>query len=300
MFKEMLTTFFVEFVEAFLPDVAAFLEPDTIEFLDKEILTDVTAGKKHTVDLLVKARFRGQDTCFILHVENQATPQKDFPQRMFIYFARLLEKFALPIYPVVIFSYDAPKRAEPTRYALTFPGLSVVRFQYKVLQLNRMSWRRFITTPNPAAAALMTKMKIAPKDRLRVTREIVRMLATLKLDPAKSQIIGGFMENYLRLTAEDMAQYERRYGRAIEAELEESKMEMWTSWGREGMAKGLQQGKEEIVTRLLTKRFGSVPPQMLENLDRMTSEQLNELAVDLLDFISLADVEQWLSRHNAQ
>ena len=296
MFKEMLTTFFLEFVEAFLPDVAAYLEPESIEFLDKEIITDVTAGKKHEVDLLVKARFRGRDTCFIIHVENQATPQADFPQRMFIYFARLLEKFNLPIYPVVIFSYDAPKRAEPNRFYVTFPGLSVVRFQYKVLQLNRMSWRKFITRPNPAAAALMTKMKIALKDRLRVTREIVRMLATLKLDPAKSQIIGGFMENYLKLTAEDMARYERRYRETLEAETEESKMEMWTSWGREGM----QKGKAEIVLRQITKRFETVPPQVTENLDKMTSEQLNELAVDLLDFTSLADVEQWLSRHNAQ
>ena len=49
-----------------------------------------------------------------------------------------------------------------------------------------------------------------------------------------------------------------------------------------------------------SKRSCPMSPQMLENLDRTTSEQLNELAVDLLDFISLADVEQWLSRHNAQ
>ena len=33
-FKELLSTFFVEFVELFLPDVAAYLDPDSLEFLN--------------------------------------------------------------------------------------------------------------------------------------------------------------------------------------------------------------------------------------------------------------------------
>ena len=40
LFKELLTTFFVEFIELFLPDVAAYLEGDSIEFLDKEVFTE--------------------------------------------------------------------------------------------------------------------------------------------------------------------------------------------------------------------------------------------------------------------
>ncbi len=44
LFKELLTTFFVEFVQLFLPDVAAYLDSASLEFLDKEIFTDVTAN----------------------------------------------------------------------------------------------------------------------------------------------------------------------------------------------------------------------------------------------------------------
>lgn len=47
---------------------------------------------------------------FTLHVENQAKAQPDFGKRMFRYFARLYEKFALPVYPIALFSYDAPQR----------------------------------------------------------------------------------------------------------------------------------------------------------------------------------------------
>src|SRR5205814_10286982 len=94
LFKELLTTFFVEFVALFLPDVSAYLERDSLEFLDKELFTDVTSGERHEADVVVKARFRGEDTFFLIHVENQATPEPEFGRRMFRYFARLFERHA--------------------------------------------------------------------------------------------------------------------------------------------------------------------------------------------------------------
>jgi hypothetical protein len=81
-------------VDLFLPDVSAYLDHDTaVITMDKEVFTDVTLGEKHEVDVLMKARFREQETFFLVHVENQAKAQVDFPRRMFRYFARLTEKY---------------------------------------------------------------------------------------------------------------------------------------------------------------------------------------------------------------
>src|SRR2546421_7719112 len=102
LFKELLRTFFLEFLDLFVPEVSAYVERDSIEFLDKEIFTDVAAGERHEVDLLVKARFRGQETYFLMLVENQASSQSDFPWRFFGYFARLHLKHRLPVYPIVV------------------------------------------------------------------------------------------------------------------------------------------------------------------------------------------------------
>jgi hypothetical protein len=41
LFKELLITFFWEFIQLFLPDVAAQLDPTSLKALDKEIFTDV-------------------------------------------------------------------------------------------------------------------------------------------------------------------------------------------------------------------------------------------------------------------
>ncbi len=260
IFKELLTVFFMEFVTAFLPGVAAYIDPDSIEFVDKEIFRGVQGRRKRYVDLVVKVRFRGQPTYFLIHVENQSKAEPGFAKRMFRYFARLMEKFDLPVYPVAIFSYDAPRREEPDHYEVVFPDKTVLQFTYTAIQLNRLSWKDFIQTPNPAAAALMTKMNIAPEDRVKVAGEITRMLLTLKLDQGKADLIFSFMENYLELTGEELITFEREleefpleeekkmggpyssWGKARYAKMEEAyKQEMM----RTGRMEGWQQGKEE-------------------------------------------------------
>ncbi len=108
LFKELLSHFFVEFVDLFFPELGQYLDREAaIVSLDKEVFTDVTLGETHEVDLLMKARVRGEDAFFLIHVENQSTAQSEFPKRMFRYFARLTEKYDLPVYPVVVFSYDS-------------------------------------------------------------------------------------------------------------------------------------------------------------------------------------------------
>ena len=92
LFKELLSTFFLEFLDLFFPNVTSYLEPDSITFLDKEVFTDVTAGEQYEADLIAKVQFRNQESFFLIHVENQAKAQTDFSKRMFRYFARLYEK----------------------------------------------------------------------------------------------------------------------------------------------------------------------------------------------------------------
>src|SRR5437667_10170422 len=92
LFKELLIAFFFEFLELFLPEVAAYLDKRSLTFLDKEIFTDVTSGERHEVDIVAQARFKEQKSCFLVHVENQGQKQKDFNSRMFDYFAILHKK----------------------------------------------------------------------------------------------------------------------------------------------------------------------------------------------------------------
>jgi hypothetical protein len=197
---------------------------------------------------------------------------------------------------VVLFSYDAPQRAEPDHYTVAFPGETVLQFTYRVIQLNRLPWRPFLQRPNAVASALMTKMKIAPQDRGKVRNECLRMLANLKLDPARSKLIGGFIDAYLTLTAQEMRQYEREFAKLAPEEQEE-RMALISSWERKGIEQGLHEGQERIIVRLIRKRFGIVAPGVTERLDTLSTDELDELGDAIFDFASVADLEAWLSRH---
>ena len=50
----------------------------------------------------------------------------------------------------------------------------------------------------------MAKMKIAPQDHPKVKAECLRLLATLSLDPARMQLISGFVDTYLRLNPAEL------------------------------------------------------------------------------------------------
>lgn len=293
LFKELLTTFFVEFIELFLPEVAAYLEGDSIEFIDKEVFTDVTAGEKYEADLVVKARFRGQESFFLIHLEHQARTEADFDQRMFRYFARLYEKFGLPVYPVALFSYETPVRPEPNVHQVAFPNKVVLQFNYDVIQLNRLNWRDFLRQPNPVASALMAKMNIAPAERRQVKFECLRLLATLRLDPARMQLISGFIDTYLRLGAEEEKLLRDEIAK-MEPVQQEEVMRIVTSWMEEGIEQGKQEATLSLILRQLLRRIGAVSPELQARIQQLSLPQLEDLAEALLDFTNEEDLVAWL------
>jgi hypothetical protein len=56
--------------------------------------------------------------------------------------------------------FKSPKKLAVSSYQIDFPDLEVLKFNYRVVQLNQLNWRDFLNQPNPAASALMSKMNI--------------------------------------------------------------------------------------------------------------------------------------------
>jgi hypothetical protein len=291
LFKELIRTFFVEFVDLFLPDVARYIDRGSIQFLDKEIFTDLTGGERHEVDLIVKCRFRDGrgDVFFLIHIETQASRKSGFARRIFHYFAILDRHFHLPVYPVAIFSFDTPRRPEPDRYTVRFPGRHVLDFRFRAIQLNRLNWRDFIRNPNPVASALMTKMKIAKRDRPRVKLECLRMLVTLRLDKARSTLISAFMESYLRLSAAE----NQAYNRAL-TELEPREREAVMQLTNEWIEKGREEGQRSTVLKLLRFRFAKANKAIAQKVAKLSDTDLDEFAKALFGFENVAQARRWL------
>jgi len=313
LFKELIATFFVEFIQLFFPEIINYLEPNQITFLDKEVFTDVTEGEKYESDLVAQVQFRGQSSFFLIHLEAQSSSQPEFNRRMFTYFARLHQKFALPVYPIVIFSYDRPQKEAIRQYKIEFPDLKVLEFNYQVVQLNRLHWRDFINQANPVAAALMAKMKIAPRDRAKVKAQCLRLLVTLRLDAARMQLISGFVDTYLNLNSSEEIEFQQEISTFIQPE-QEGVMQITTSWMRRGVEQGLEQGLERglergleqglarernLIIRLIKRKLGAIDVDIESRIMPLNIDDLERVGEALLDFSTGEDLTNWLNALDA-
>jgi Domain of unknown function (DUF4351) len=290
-------------LELFIPELAQTIEPDSIRFLQQEYFIDLTSGDEKIVDLLVEVRQAGDEMAFLVHLEAQAFSEANFTRRIFFYFARLYQKYLQRVYPIVVFSFDEPYREEPCQHRVEFPQLKVLEFNFTAIQLNRLNWRDYLHQANPVAAALMSKMRIAPADRPKVKAECLRLLATLRLDPARTRLISGFVDTYLRLSQREEQVFQEELGR-IEPTEREGIMEIVTSWMEQGLEQGRQRGLEEglqhersLLLRLLVRKLGSVPPDLRLKIEDLSVSQLEALGDALLDFSAIADLATWLQTH---
>jgi hypothetical protein len=291
IFKQMLSEFFVEFLSLFAPDALALLEQESLIFLDKESFVDLIDPDRREADLVVQARWRGQATSFIVHLEHQAQEDAELDRRMFRYFARFYDRYDMPIYPIALCSYASPRRAAKERHHLAFPALQVLDFHYRVVQLNRLDWRAYLRHPNPLAAALMARMHIAPRDRRRVKLECLTELAGLPLEPRRKRMIGAFISTYLKLTPTEEQQLQRDLA-VLHPNQQEAVMELVSEWE--------VKGQQKVVLRQLNRRFQLLAPDIEARIIDLSSEQLDLLAEALLDFARLDDLKSWLDEHAQQ
>jgi len=63
---------------------------------------------------------------------------------------------------------------------------------------------------------------------------------------------------------------------------------------QEALEEGRQEGELAVILRLLTRRLGTIAPELRSQLQQLSSSQLEELAEALLDFFTTADLVTWL------
>lgn len=59
LFKELIETFFWEFLDLFLPQVLDYVERGPVTFLYQEVFSSIGAEEKRIIDLLAQVQFRG-------------------------------------------------------------------------------------------------------------------------------------------------------------------------------------------------------------------------------------------------
>jgi hypothetical protein len=304
LFKQLISTFFLEFLDLFVPELAVNIDRDNLEFLPQEYFTDLIEGDRRAMDLVVRINLRRRPNepevgkvWAIIDCEHQSSSEANFQRRMFFYFAQLHRQYLEPVYPIAIFSFDEPKRQEQNKYRVRLPGLDILEFNFLRIQLNQLNWRDFLKQKNPVAAALMSKMKIEKKDRAKVKVECLRAIATLKLDPARVSILSGFVDTYLNLNNLEVVEFDREVASIKKETEKEQVMQIVTSWMEQGIEQGEQKATLKSVLRILHRRVGELDAGVNERLQLLSVSQLEDLLDAALDFSQMGDLTGWLDTH---
>lgn len=63
-----------------------------------------------------------------------------------------------------------------------------------------------------------------------------------------------------------------------------------------GLQEGLRVGEADLILRQLTRKYGTLAPDVNQQIKALTIAELGDLGEALLDFVEISDLEAWLSR----
>lgn len=252
---------------------------------DAEILKSELSVEPIRADFVALLRPQSR----ILHLEFQveATSNPPLPLRMLDYYVRLYRQYNYPVEQFVIFLKRTGSTSAYTDQFIT----DSTTHRYRIIRL----WEQ---DPAPLLAnpALLPFATLAQADS---PNTLLEQVAT-QLDMIESreqrsnisacvEIVAGIkfdIETIRQFLREDIMKESVVYQEIIREGLQQ------------GIEQGVQQGKREealsFTMRLLTRRIGEVAPELQAQIQELTTSQLEELGVALLDFNNASDLAAWL------
>jgi len=301
--KEILRQYFPEAIAFFFPALHRLLDwKKPPEFLDKEfqqIAPDSATGKRYA-DLLVKVwRKRGKELFLLLHVEVQAKPEADFAERMFVYALRIFDRFRQPAVSVAILC-DSRAEWRPNRYEFSYPGTQL-SFQFDAVKLldYQAQWEALEANPNPFATVVMAHLKAQETKRRPTSRKEWKLGLIRRLYEkgySRRDVLNLFkFIDWVMILPEGVKQ---SFWLELKAYEEERKVPYITSVEAIGFERGIQQGRQEgqrsLILLLVEQRIGQLPDAIHDRLSQLNLTQLEALAIALLNFSTLSELETWL------
>jgi len=279
----------LDFLKLFYPQVERRLDFHNIEFLDKEVFTDLHDGSRREADVVAKLRTRdGKPELVLIHIEVQARTEPDVNERMFEYYSLLRSRYRLPIFPIVVYLRRGRKGLAIEEYREKLFDTEILRFRYESIRLARLDAEEYLERGGPVGAALAALMNRSARSRSRNLESLrVSMLWNVvesALDEARQFLLIDLIETYFPLSPKQMESYRRLVSRKeyrkvqdVELTWAEKLEEKGLQKGREeGLRTGVLRGKRETLLRLLSSKFGPLPESTTKHVQGIDS--VNELA----------------------
>ena len=280
-FKNMLMDFPKEALDWLLPDVSKGLgRIQQISFVREEPKKRQLADAHLSLDMPILYTFDKKQVLLWL-VEFQEEKGRFSIYKLLRYATDLMEQYpdALMI-PMVLFTKRVKWRKDVKRELNSRWGnRQFLHFAYVLVKLFDYKARDYYDHPNPVVKILLPKMDYEPEERTEVIRQAYRGLFELVVPPLFDKYV-DFIDVYAEILEDEHE--------AILREMtEQEDTAMLAQYIRD---KGFQEGKLDLLERLLTYRFGPLPNWGRDQLAGATLDQLNRWAERVLEVDSIQAV----------
>jgi Domain of unknown function (DUF4351) len=309
--KQILRSYFPQAIAFFFPQTDALIDwSKPYEFLDKEfqaVSQDAELGRRYA-DQLVKVWLKGgQQIWLLLHLEVQSQSETGFEERMFTYSIRIFDQFRqVPISLAIL--CDESLSWRPSRYEADYPDTSL-NFRFGTVKL--LDWRDRLDelelSDNPFATVAIAHLKVIETknnvDQRKAWKfRLTRGLYEKGYDRQEILDLYRFLDWILALPEA----VEREFWQELQVFEEERKVTYVTNAERFGFERGIKRGIEQgieqgmtqearsLILRQLTRRIGTIAPNIESQISTLSVSQLESLGEALLDFSSAADLDEWL------
>lgn len=242
---------------------------------------EMPAVSNRRVDLLGETGDRR-----LIHIELQSTNDANMALRMAEYSIAIHRQFGRFPEQVVLYVGEAPLRMTGS---LSGPNF---KFECRIVDIREMDGERLLESDRIEDNVIAVLARV--DDQRDAVKRILSRIAVG--DPAqRGKMLAGLM----------ILAGLRKLGKVIEQEAHQMPLlddimdhEVLGREFKRGLTQGREQGREQgrhdgelaVLLRQIEKRFGSVPPQLRERLDKMPASEVESVALRLLDARSIEEL----------
>ena len=292
--KEIIERFFPAFMEFFFPEIAKEIDwSKPYEFLDTElqkITGDAEIGKR-IADKLVKVRLNdGTEAIVFIHLELQGYNDTQFTARMFVYNRRIHEKYNQEVVSLALLCDDDPNY-RPNEYTESRWGCNL-KFNFPIVKLLDYAndWQKLELDDNVFSVVVMAHLKaIELKDgfqRKHWKMTLVKNLYQRGWDRSIIIELFRFIDWVIALPKG----LDATFWNEVKQFEQERAVQYVTTGERIGLEKGRQEGEAITLRRLVTKKFGGVPKDAEDRIEKADSDTLLEWSENVLSADTIDEV----------
>jgi hypothetical protein len=297
--KEAVSLYLPSFLSFFFPQVYQLIDwTKTPESQEQEVrrITSSRKGNKHVTDKIFKVWLLQDPTkYFYLHIEIQCQYQANFSKRLYIYNYRIYNIDFHNVLSLVILGDNRPNwRPNSYQYEVLSNEVTLNFHSVKLLDY-KLRWAELEKSNNIFAIIIMAHLKT-----LATTRNLAKR-AKWKWAIIQKIYERGFSERDI-VTLFNIIDSMMALSKSLQADLikkvnrleQERIMPLVSPSVQLAKKQGEQECKQDLIIKVFSQRFGVIEQILIEQIRKLSDEQLEELTNVWLTLANITELERWL------